>query len=85
VNEIEGKLRVFLAKIFRNHELQNDEDIFQAGFVNSMFAMQLVLFIETEFKLRIEDEDLELDNFRTINAMVGLIDKKTAVLVLKSV
>jgi acyl carrier protein len=81
VNEIEGKLRVFLAKIFRNHELQNDEDIFQAGFVNSMFAMQLVLFIETEFKLRIEDEDLELDNFRTINAMVGLIDKKTAVLV----
>jgi acyl carrier protein len=81
VNEIEGKLRVFLAKIFRNHELQNDQDIFQAGFVNSMFAMQLVLFIETEFKLRIEDEDLELDNFRTINAMVGLIDKKTAVLV----
>ncbi len=81
MNDIEGKLRVFLAKIFRNHELQNDEDIFQAGFVNSMFAMQLVLFIETEFKFRIEDEDLELDNFRTINAMIGLIEKKTAVLV----
>ena len=81
MNDIEGKLRVFLAKIFRNHELQNDEDIFQAGIVNSMFAMQLVLFIETEFKFRIEDEDLELDNFRTINAMMGLIEKKTAVLV----
>jgi acyl carrier protein len=81
VNDIEGKLRSFLAKIFRNHELQKDEDIFQAGFVNSMFAMQLVLFIETEFKFRIEDEDLELDNFRTINAMMGLIEKKTAILV----
>ena len=81
MNDTEGKLRVFLAKIFRNHELQNDEDIFQAGIVNSMFAMQLVLFIETEFKFRIEDEDLELDNFRTINAMIGLIEKKTAVFV----
>ena len=79
---MERKLRIFLSKIFRNHELQNEEDIFQAGFVNSMFAMQLVLFIETEFKIRIEDEDLELDNFRTINAMMGLIEKKTvAVLV----
>lgn len=81
MNDIEGKLRVFLSKIFRNHELQNDEDIFQAGFVNSIFAMQLVLFLETEFKIRIEDEDLELDNFRTINAMTGLIEKKTMVFV----
>jgi acyl carrier protein len=81
VNEVEAKLRVFLSKVFRNHELQKDEDIFQAGFVNSMFAMQLVLFLETEFKIRIEDADLELDNFRTINAMTGLIEKKTAVLV----
>ena len=77
MNDIERKLRIFLSKIFRNHELQNEEDIFQAGFVNSMFAMQLVLFIETEFKIRIEDEDLELDNFRTINAMMSLIEKKT--------
>ena len=77
MNDIERKLRIFLSKIFRNHELQNEEDIFRAGFVNSMFAMQLVLFIETEFKIRVEDEDLELDNFRTINAMMGLIEKKT--------
>ena len=81
MNDIEAKLRSFLGKIFRHHELQKDEDIFQAGFINSMFAMQLVLFIETEFKLRVEDEDLELDNFRTITAMIELIEKKTAVLV----
>ena len=81
MTDIEGKLRGFLSKIFRNHELQRDEDIFQAGFLNSMFAMQLVLFIENEFKIRIEHEDLELDNFRTINAMSGLIQKKTAVFV----
>lgn len=78
MNEIETKLRPFLAKTFRNHELQRDEDIFQSGFVNSLFAMQLVLFVETEFKIRIQDEDLELDNFRTINAIVGLIERKTA-------
>jgi acyl carrier protein len=62
-----------------NHELHEDEDIFATGFVNSMFAMQLVLFIEQEFQVTIENEDLDFDNFRTINAIVRLLDRKTAV------
>jgi acyl carrier protein len=45
-----------------------------------MFAMQLVLFVEQEFKISIENEDLEIDNFNTINALVNLIERKTAVL-----
>lgn len=77
MKEIEVRLRPFLSKIFRNHELQPDEDIFAAGFVNSLFAMQLVLFVESEFKIRIQDDDLELDNFRTINAISRLIESKT--------
>jgi acyl carrier protein len=63
--------------MFRNHELQPDEDIFATGFVNSLFAMQLVLFVESEFKIRIQDDDLELDNFRTLNAIGRLIESKT--------
>jgi methoxymalonate biosynthesis acyl carrier protein len=50
-------------------------------FVNSMFAMQLVLFVEQEFNISVENEDLELDNFRTINAITNLVERKSTNLV----
>ncbi|BDI19707.1 hypothetical protein ANSO36C_55090 [Nostoc cf. commune SO-36] len=78
MNEIKTKIKAFLSRFFGNHDLQADEDIFALGFVNSMFAMQLVLFIEQEFQISIENEDLEFDNFRTINSITNLIERKTA-------
>ncbi|GAA6624128.1 acyl carrier protein [Scytonema sp. NUACC26] len=83
MKEIPVKIKQFLSKFFRNHDLQLDEDIFALGFVNSMFAMQLVLFIEQEFQLTIDNEDLEFDNFRTINSMTRLIERKTALVAQK--
>ncbi|GJD16872.1 putative D-alanyl carrier protein [Rivularia sp. IAM M-261] len=81
MNEIKARIKTFLSKFFGNHDLQLDEDIFSLGFVNSMFAMQLVLFVEQEFQIAIENEDLEFENFRTINSIANLIERKTAVLV----
>jgi methoxymalonate biosynthesis acyl carrier protein len=80
MQDVKAKLKTFLSQFFGNHDLQDDEDIFAVGFVNSMFAMQLVLFIEQEFQVTIENEDLELDNFRTINAMVSLVESKASIL-----
>lgn len=74
------KIKTFLSRFFGNYDLQPDEDIFATGFVNSMFAMQLVLFVEQEFQITIENEDLEFDNFRTINSLTNLIKRKTALL-----
>ena len=58
--------------------VQDDEDIFASGLVDSLFAMQLVLFVEGEFSIRIEREDLDLKNFRTIDALARLVDRKTS-------
>lgn len=77
MSEIEMKVRGFLAKYFRKHELQNDEDMFSLGFVNSLFAMQLVMFLEKEFAVKIETKDLNIENFRTINNIINLIESKT--------
>lgn len=70
------KIKKFLSRFFRNHEISDDEDIFELGFINSLFAMQLVIFIEKEFGIVIGNEDLELDNFRTINSIVNLINSR---------
>ena len=81
MNETKVRIKKFLSKFFGNHDLQLDEDIFSLGFVNSMFAMQLVLFVEQEFKISIKNEDLELENFRTINSISNLVERKTSNLV----
>ena len=75
-SDIENTMRSFLSRFITNHALRDDDDIFAAGFVNSMFAMQLVQFIEHEFGFAIETEDLELDNFRSIEAMARFIEHK---------
>ena len=75
--EIRTKVRAFLARFFRDHELTDGEDIFATGYVNSMFAMQLVQFVEGEFGFAVESEDLELDNFRSVDAITALIARKS--------
>ena len=76
MEESKVKIRAFLSRFFRKHQLQDDEDIFALGFVNSLFAMQLVMFIEKEFGVRIDNKDLDLSNFRTINTIAELVQSK---------
>lgn len=74
--QIRQQVRAFLTRFFRGHTLRDEEDIFATGYVNSMFAMQLVQFVEGEFGILIESEDLELDNFRSVDAITALVMRK---------
>ena len=72
------KIKEFLSRLMRNHDLKDDEDIFALGSINSLAALQLVQFLEKEFGITVEDEDLDLDNFRTLNSMDKLLERKCA-------
>ncbi len=76
--ETAPKIKTFLSRFFKSHDLQPEEDIFALGFVNSLLAMQLVAFVEKEFGIKVEDDDLDLDNFRSIGAISRLVAKKHA-------
>lgn len=77
MDENKAKIIAFLSKFFHNPDLQDDANIFLLGFVNSLLAIQLVTFIEGEFDIMIENEDLDLENFSSINSIAGLIERKT--------
>jgi acyl carrier protein len=72
------KIKEFLSRFFKSHDLKPEEDIFALGFVNSLLAMQLVAFVEKEFGIKVEDADLDLDNFRSIQAISSLVARKSA-------
>lgn len=77
MEENKTKIKTFLSRHIRNQNLQDDVDIFASGFVNSLFAMQLVLFVEGEFGIKLGQEDLRLDNFRSIIALADLVERKS--------
>ncbi|RCX18741.1 phosphopantetheine binding protein [Anaerobacterium chartisolvens] len=60
-----------------NVKLGDDDNYFELRFVNSLFAMKLVNFVEQSFEIEIDNDELDLKNFSTINNIMTLIDKKT--------
>jgi methoxymalonate biosynthesis acyl carrier protein len=55
-----------------------DDDFFALGMANSLFALELINFLEERYGLAVEVEDLELDNFRTAARIAAFIMRKTA-------
>lgn len=43
-----------------------EEDLFEAGVVDSLSFVELMVHLEEEFGKRIELEELDLDDFRTV-------------------
>lgn len=60
-----------------NFELKNDDMIFELGFLDSMFALQLVGFIEDNFGIEVTDEDLDIENFSSVDRIVSFISSKS--------
>ena len=59
--------------------LGDDDNIFELGFVDSPFAIQLVCFIEEEFKIKIGDDDLDIDNFTSVNRIAEFVSRKKGI------
>ena len=73
---IKQAVRNYISRFFQGHSLMDGEDMFATGFVNSLFAMQLVQFAESTFGINVESEDLEIDNFRSVNALTRFVQQK---------
>ncbi|MCM3290558.1 acyl carrier protein [Paenibacillus sp. MER 180] len=78
-NEIRNFIHQNLSISEDNIEFSDDDNFFKLGFVNSLFAMKLVNFVEQKFGIEVENEDMDLKNFSTVNNLLALIHKKVNV------
>jgi methoxymalonate biosynthesis acyl carrier protein len=76
MSEYSKKIRDFFSRFFKTDGLADTDDIFAGGYVNSLFAMQLIAWLEKEFSIAVEDDDLQLTNFNSVNAITSFILKK---------
>jgi len=71
--EVKQRIKSYLSEFVEIESLNDDDNLFETGMLNSLFAMQLVLFIEKEFDFQVSNENLSIDNFKSIDAIAGMI------------
>jgi methoxymalonate biosynthesis acyl carrier protein len=79
MNSIRDSVAAFIVSSV-GFDVGDDDDIFELGVVSSLFALQLVDFIEGAFQIVVDNEDLELGNFRSVTAMSEFVASKLALL-----
>jgi acyl carrier protein len=78
--ELKEKIRKFIESnlvVFEDEaEFSDSDNIFEMGFVNSLFAMKLVNYIEEDFGIEVDNDDLEISNFSSVNRITDYIESK---------
>jgi len=74
--EIKEIVRSFIVSSVNIPDFKDDDNLFELGIVNSLFAVQLMTFIEMTFALEVGRDDLDIENFKSLNAMTAFVLKK---------
>lgn len=54
--------------------LTYDTELLKSRFINSLFALQIVTFVEKEFRVKLGRKEITEQNFHSIEAIAALVD-----------
>lgn len=69
-------IRQFLLSAIQIANLRDDDNLFESGLVNSLFAVQLMTFLEKKFGIEIGPDDLDIENFKSVSAASAFVIRK---------
>jgi acyl carrier protein len=76
----EEKIRQFIADNFLFREdrgsLDDRESLLEAGLIDSTGVLELVGYLETEFSIRMDDNEIVPSNLDSIHAIVSFVSGK---------
>ncbi|HTN44175.1 MAG TPA: acyl carrier protein [Nitrospiria bacterium] len=77
---IEQQLRQFVINNFLfgqgGDQLSNHDSFLEKGIVDSTGVLELVAFLEDQYRIKIEDEELIPANLDSIDSLIRFIEKK---------
>jgi methoxymalonate biosynthesis acyl carrier protein len=74
--KIKETISRFILDSINLRDLKEDDHLFETGVVNSLFAVQLMTFIEKTFAIEIGSDDLDIENFKSIKSTSEFVLKK---------
>jgi len=79
MSELKEKIRSFIVEnfLFGNDDgLSDDSSFLEEGIIDSTGILELVSFLEEEFGITVDDEDLIPENLDSINNVTNYLAKK---------
>ena len=77
--DIQAQIRDYIARnlLFSDDGFgySDDASFLEEGIVDSVGIMELVMFLEENFGLTVDDEDLTPDNFDSVNKLAAYIKR----------
>ena len=73
---IKETVRRFILSSIDFTYLDDDDNLFESGIVNSLFAIQLMTFIEKTFSIEVEMDDMDIENFKSLSATTAFVVRK---------
>lgn len=78
--DIRSTLRQYIAKEIMHEpdpdKLADDAPLIEGGIIDSMNLIALVAFMKESFGVEIGENDLDIENFQSLNALTKFIAKK---------
>jgi acyl carrier protein len=59
-----------------DEDLDGDTDLLGSGILDSLGMVQLIAFVEKEFEIKVEPEDMVIENFMNINCVCNYVSSK---------
>lgn len=56
--------------------LAHDSDLLAEGVIDSMGIMELISFLEGKYGVKVDDDDIDAENFRSIESIVAFVERK---------
>lgn len=75
---IKEKIKDYLRKSFHLDSIDESLNIFDSGLVNSLFFIQLLVFIEKTFDVQLEEGDFDIRSLTTVNVISDMLSNKLA-------
>ena len=75
-NGVKESVKRFILSSINITHLGDDDDLFESGIVNSLFAVHLMTFIEKTFAIEVGMDDLDIENFKSLNAATAFVVRK---------
>lgn len=75
----EAKLQEYIEKTFvreKGKRVAGGDSLLDSGLVDSTGVFELVSFIEAEFGIKIEDEEILPEHFETIDNLAAFVNRK---------
>jgi len=77
---IENQIRTFINEnfLFGDETVQytNDDSFIRKGIVDSIAILELVMFVQEAYHIKVQDQEITPDNFDSINSLAKYIQSK---------